>query len=379
MLRDARFIGLKELKFALRAREAIVWIFVMPIVFFYFIGTITGSYGVPARGKEPIAVRADSSSGFLVGELTTRLAESGYEVVDADTVPAIDAYARRLTIPASFTDSVLAGVPATLRFENASSGLDAESHVMRTRRAVYTTLADLAVIGATGGEPTPEAFAQLKAMPRAVTLEVKPGGVRKKIPTGFEQAIPGIMTMFTLMVMATSGAILLVVERRQGLLRRLAYSPIRRRDIVLGKWAGKWLVGLVQIGWAMVTGTVIFKMNWGADWMWVIAVMIIYGAFMAALGVILGSLARTEGQAVAIGVIAANLLAALGGCWWPIEIAPKWAQSLQLFLPTGWAMDAMHKLISFGSGAGSVVPHMLGMLLGTLVLMTVAGRIFRYE
>jgi len=29
-------------------------------------------------------------------------------------------------------------------------------------------------------------------------------------------------------------------------------------------------------------------------------------------------------------------------------------QKLQLVLPTGWAMDALHKLISFGYGPGSV-------------------------
>ena len=34
------------------------------------------------------------------------------------------------------------------------------------------------------------------------------------------------MVMFTVLVLGTSGAILLVIERRQGLLRRLAYAPI---------------------------------------------------------------------------------------------------------------------------------------------------------
>ena len=39
---------------------------------------------------------------------------------------------------------------------------------------------------------------------------------------------------------------------------------------------------------------------------------------------------RTEGQAVGIGVLATNVLAALGGCWWPIEITPAWMQTLAL-------------------------------------------------
>ena len=72
-------------------------------------------------------------------------------------------------------------------------------------------------------------------------------------------------------------------------------------------------------------------------------------------------------------------LAALGGCWWPIEITPSWMQALQLFLPTGWAMDALHKLISFGYGPASVLPHIVGMLVVTFVLVLVTVRVFRYE
>jgi ABC-2 type transport system permease protein len=108
-------------------------------------------------------------------------------------------------------------------------------------------------------------------------------------------------------------------------------------------------------------------------------VLVVYGAMLAALGLLLGSLARTEGMAVAIGVIAANVLAALGGCWWPIEITPPWMQTFALFLPTGWAMDAMHKLISFGAGPVSVAPHLVGMALVLLILLGVSARAFRYE
>ncbi len=43
----------------------------------------------------------------------------------------------------------------------------------------------------------------------------------------------------------------------------------------------------------------------------------------------------------------------LGGWWWPIEITPEWMPLLRKVLPSGWAMDAMHPLISFGKGAGN--------------------------
>jgi ABC-type multidrug transport system permease subunit len=103
-----------------------------------------------------------------------------------------------------------------------------------------------------------------------------------------------------------------------------------------------------------------------------------YAALMASIGMLLGTLARTEGQAVAIGVIAANVLGALGGCWWPIEVAAPWMQTLQLFLPTGWAMHALHALVSFGAPPLRVVPHVAVMLVTTIVLLSITTRRFRY-
>ena len=54
-------------------------------------------------------------------------------------------------------------------------------------------------------------------------------------------------------------------------------------------------------------------------------------------------------------------------------------QNLQLFLPTGWAMNALHKLISFAAGPASVAPHVVGMIAATAVLVALSVRVFRFE
>jgi ABC-type multidrug transport system permease subunit len=153
-----------------------------------------------------------------------------------------------------------------------------------------------------------------------------------------------------------------VPERRQGLLRRLAYT-ISRRAVVLGKWTGKMGIGIVQIAFGMLAGTLLFAMNWGPNLWMVVLLLLAYAALTATLGILLGSLARSEGQAVAIGVVATNVLAALGGCWWPIEITPQWMQQLQLFLPTGWAWTASRAPVRRRTTV--VLPHVGSMLAAT--------------
>jgi len=379
VLRDSLFIARKDLQHMLRAREAFVWIFVMPIVFFYFIGTVTGGMTQPGGSRDRLALWMDNDAGFLGERLVRRLEERDFVVERPATLAEFGTYGRRLQVPAGFTDSVLAGHPVKLQFQRRESGLANDYDRVRVGRAVYTLLADVLASTQDGSPLSPEALDRLEAQPHTLTLDVTSAGARREVPHGFEQTIPGILVMFVLLTMATSGAILLFIERRQGLLRRLAYTPMSRLAIVFGKWGGKLGVGFVQVAFGMLVGTVLFKMDWGPDLFMVILVMAVYAAMMATVGILLGSLARSEAQATAVGVVATNILAALGGCWWPIEIAPTWMQKLQLFLPTGWAMDALHKLISFAAGPTSVVPHLVGMGLLTLLLLLASSRVFRFE
>jgi len=378
MIRSAWFLARKDVQYMLRARETLFWTFLMPIVFFFFIGSITGgSKGASTDTTTPLVVVADATAGFLIPHLEARLEETGFRIVPAE---GADPGIPRLGIPAAFTDSVLAGHPTTVTVTREETGLTAKYEDLRLKRAVFSVLGDL--VAATDGNrpPTEEGLSILAQSPPIVRVEVSRAGVlADRIPSGFEQAVPGTMVMFTLLVLLTSGSVLLVVERNEGLLRRLASSPLPRASIIAGKWGGRILIGFIQIAFAMLVGTLLFHMNWGPHLGALLLVLVLYGGLVAFLGLILGSVARTQGQAVGVGVLASNLLAALGGCWWPIEITPRWMQHLALLLPTGWAMDAMHKLVSFGAPASSVLPHLAVLAVATGAAAWGAGKVFRFQ
>ena len=92
-----------------------------------------------------------------------------------------------------------------------------------------------------------------------------------------------------------------------------------------------------------------------------------------------GSVVRTEGQASSIGWILGMVMAALGGCWWPAEIMPRWMWNVAHALPTAWAMDGFHALISFGRGLdGVLLPA--AMLTGFgLLFSLLAARFLRFD
>ncbi len=404
------WIALQEVRTLLKDRGTLIWAFVMPPLFFFFIGSVMGgsSAGLGLGTAVPLAVASAPESGFLVEPFLGHLAEAGYQVVRVPTVlpeplphqealdqpPDPEPPRRKLTLPSTFTKTLLAGEPTALILETPRTGLGEDLDNLRVKRAAYTTVADLLAIRAQATEDTvdaadtvdaveavpitADALERLAAWPRALTLEVRPAGERQKVPSGFEQSIPGNLVMFVLMVMLTSGAVSLVQERQQGILRRLASAPLRPVSVVFGKWAGRMLLAALQIASALVVAALLFPIDWGPDLPMLVVVLLAWGAFCTSLGLLLGNVARTEGQVIGLGVFSTLSLAALGGCWWPIEITPLWMQTLAHLLPTGWTMAALHRLITFQTGAGGAVGYLVLLIVATLAVGWVAGRRFRF-
>lgn len=378
-IRSAAFIARSDLSFMLRQRETLLWTFAMPLLFFYFIGTVTGGFGGGDPNRpDPLALRTDAPRGVVLDAIVERLKASNFRVDRPATADAFAEYSRRLVIPAFTDDSVRAGtqVQATLelRDDNVAANLDQ----FRVSRALYGVVADLAVLKTTAQPVSAEAVAALASAPRQVTLAVTAAGRRTEIPEGFAQAVPGTMVMFTMLILLTSGAIVLVVERQHGLLRRLASTPITPGAVVAGKWTSRMALGLVQIAFAMIVGRVLFRVDWGPALPMVALVLAAWASFNASFALLLGNIARTQPQMAGIGVMTTMVLAALGGCWWPIEITPEWMQSLALVLPTGWTMDAMHKLVNFGYGAEAAAPHVAALAASAMVCGWGGAKIFRY-
>src|SRR5882724_2884247 len=154
MIKGALYLAYRDLKILLPRRETWMWTFVMPIVFFYFIGNVTGGFGSKEK-RDPIAVMVPSDAGFLADELIHRLEQRNFQVVHTEN------YFRELRIPPGFTASVLAGKPVKVEFTRYGAGSDTDYDQTRATRAVYTVLADLLAVTSQGGAPAPASFAKL--------------------------------------------------------------------------------------------------------------------------------------------------------------------------------------------------------------------------
>lgn len=387
-MKNIRFIAISDLLVTLKDKIVLMWLFIMPIVFFAFIGSTTGGLSGGQNTVKTLAVwYAGDTQDPVYEQLSTYLHDNNFALRlfnDQQTLYkdkwTFNDYNRQLWIPEKPAQSLLGNQAIEITYRFSGGGMDSDYQVFKLYKSVYKTLADTVVLRSNYPQQAATLdYAVLDEQIKAINLDVSLAGEQHIIPNGYKQAVPGILVMFVMMIALTSGAITLLLERQSGALERLAAAPVKRSHLILGKCLGKWLLTTCQLIYGMVIGSVLFSISWGPHWHWVFILLLMWAGACAGLAVLLGSWGRSESQISGIAVIGSLLLAALGGCWWPIEVAPAWMQQLAMFLPTGWVMDALHRLMYFGDSLSDVSNHLIGLFILMLLALTWSYQKFKFS
>lgn len=369
-------LGHTDIRRFFRDRSSFVWLFLMPLAFVYaghFVVRGPGGPNVP----RPAVLIDNRDTGFL-GRVF--LAELGSQQLAIVTPGGPREANRGIIIPADFTDRVLARRQVQLEFfrvEGADemTALLVEARLLRTLIALNTHIVEY--VRDHPQQPlTEQGLLEIKGRPDLVSLDAKFAG-RKPMPVGFNQSLPGTLVMYLLLNLLIYGGASVASERRSGVLRRLAVNPVTHAELLFGRIYGLLLLAAVQIGFFMLVGQFVFRVNLGDQIIGIVVTLLVFSWVAASLGVLVGYLVRAEEKVIGLCLLVALPTAALGGCWWPLEIVPPTLQKVAHALPTAWAMDALHQLITFGAGFGSVIPSVLVLVAFGLVANFAAARFFR--
>jgi ABC-type Na+ efflux pump permease subunit len=188
----------------------------------------------------------------------------------------------------------------------------------------------------------------------------------------FDLQVPGFAVTFLLIGMLMGVSLALIDEHDWGTLERLRSASAPLWATLTGKLLARFVVGFVQMAVLFAAGYVLFGISLGrnpAALMMPAAAIAFAGA---AFGLIVAGVGKTRDAVLPVGAIVIMTMAAIGGCWWPIDFEPAWMQQVALALPTTWAMHAFNDLMIRNLAASSaVVPAAVNFGFG--IIYTVIG------
>jgi ABC-type multidrug transport system permease subunit/F0F1-type ATP synthase membrane subunit b/b' len=161
----------------------------------------------------------------------------------------------------------------------------------------------------------------------------------------FDQNVPGFSVTFLMLGMLFAVSLGLLDERDWGTFDRVRSLPVPVLSIVAGKLASRYVVGVAQMIVLFAVGFALFRISLGPQ-PWALLLPIVGIVFAGtALGLIVAAIAPSRDAIVPLGSILIVTMAAVGGCWWPIDLEPRWMRSAALAFPTTWAMEAFNDLM----------------------------------
>jgi ABC-2 type transport system permease protein len=161
----------------------------------------------------------------------------------------------------------------------------------------------------------------------------------------FDQNVPGFSVTFLLLGMLLGVSMGLLDEQEWGTFERLQSLPIGLPTVLGGKLVARFAVGVVQMLLLFAAGRVAFSISLGpTPWALLLPITGIVFAGVS-FGLVVAALAPTREAVLPVGSAVIITMAAVGGCWWPIDLEPRWMRQMALAFPTTWAMDAFNDLM----------------------------------
>ncbi|MCD4806534.1 MAG: ABC transporter permease [Methanococcoides sp.] len=388
-------IAAKDLKILIRDRNALILMFILPMVIISVAGLALGGSFSQDIGIDVLIVDLDN------GEISKGFVEflEDIDILDVDMESNEFAarervrnqeYGRLIIIPHGFTETVRKGQDSKILIITDPTEEDQNTVVEKIVEGyasrISTNVVAVKTVAAYGVPVYSEEqidqvvdVAEQFTQPPPVQVVTESTSSRLEEFTPFTQYVPGFAVMFLLFTTIGVGAVSLLKERESGTLRRLVTAPISKPEIIGGKIASTFFRGFVQLTVLMAFGHVAFGLDLGSS---MVALIVLISAITLAstgLGLLVAVLVTTKDQADSVSNMIVLIMSAIGGSWWPLFIEPQFMQDLARLTITAWAMEGFYDLFYFDLGLAGILKEVGVLLLMAILFFGVAISRFRFE
>ncbi len=346
-LSRAMFLGF------VRDRTALFFTLLFPVLFLLLFGSLYKSSSAPRVtvleiGRVSLLDQAEAAAPAQLGKILAITHISSLQAALADVRKgsydaAVQQQGRTLVVHYSIADQTTAGVV----------------------QAVFSSIVQQADAAAAG----------TKSAYQLSTQQVEDKSLKP-----IQYLAPGLLGWAIASGGTFGAAITLVNWRENKLLRRLRLAPVSVGSVVLARVGVAIAVAMVElVVFLGIATTPYFGLKLSSDW-WMAIPVVVCGtlAFMA-IGLLVGSFARSQQAATAVANLIILPMAFLGGAFIPLDFAPAWIKDVSYVMPLRYLVTGMQNVMARGEGPASALPA-IGLLLALAAVLTVlAVRVFRWD
>ncbi|MCM8796399.1 MAG: ABC transporter permease [Candidatus Omnitrophica bacterium] len=190
--------------------------------------------------------------------------------------------------------------------------------------------------------------------------------------------VPGIIAMIIMMIAAQLASITVAREWERGTMEQLISTPIRREELILGKFIPYFLIGFFDILIAVAMAQFIFLVPLRGSLILILISSAIFLMGALAQGIYFSVVAKNQRLATQMAVLTTFLPTfILSGFVFPIYNMPKIIQLITYVVPARYFIAILRGIYLKGEGLGILWREALYLSLFTFMMMGLAYRRFQ--
>ncbi|HCT85598.1 MAG TPA: ABC transporter permease [Candidatus Margulisbacteria bacterium] len=361
-MRNILYLIQKEFRQIFRLKANLVIIFVMPFIQLVILGfaittdvkNISTMYVDMDRSQlSRKIIRTVSSGEFFTIKGSTDQTEAAVKKMDSGKIKLA------IVIPQHFENNVLSG--ETPEIQAIVDGVD----------------------GNTAGIALGYLTQIFKQLQRNMTMAIPSAQPRHIIETqtrmlynpnldSVYNIVPGIMVMLLTMITVFLASINIVREKEIGTLEQLLVTPIKGRELIVGKIIPFAIMGFVMLNVGMLAAGLIFGIWMKGNLLLLYVISVLFMLSTLGVGIFISTIATNQQQAMFYAWFFSIFAILLSGFFIPIENMPPWVQIVTYLDPLKYFMDVIRGIYLKGSGVSDLVPEIISLSLYGSTMLSLA-------
>jgi ABC-2 type transport system permease protein len=189
--------------------------------------------------------------------------------------------------------------------------------------------------------------------------------------------VPGVLCLILLLVTMILTSMAIVKEREIGTLEMLVVTPIRPRELMIGKTVPFVLIGFVDMLLVLAVSVFWFRVAVEGSVLLLFACAALFILTSLGVGLFISTVSRTQQQAMMTGFFFMFPSIILSGFMFPIANMPPAIQWLTYGIPLRYFLEIVRGVFLKGNGVALLWPQMLALTVLGLVILSLSALRFR--
>ncbi len=189
--------------------------------------------------------------------------------------------------------------------------------------------------------------------------------------------VPGLLVLLVSIAGLFLSGMNIVKEKEIGTIEQLNVTPIKKHELIIGKLIPFWLIGLFELGFGLIVAKIFYHTPIIGSLLDLYIFASVFMVLVLGIGFFISNIAATQQQSMFLTWFFTVIFILLSGLFTSIENMPSWAQTITMFNPLKYFIDAVRMILLKGAGLKEISGYIYILIIYAIIINSLAAIMYK--